>query len=800
MAKTFIVCCILIIVSCTRTENISRQTLPVKANDDFVKKIFVLTPPVSQKLADKEKNTISSVSKELSKFFDKSGITCEITDAESLVPSDIPSGKHIILVTTISSLSDEQWDKIEKFIASSDGTIIWQGMLARNSILLDSDRKHLEDIAGVKISGYAADEKIGLGAVDRFMWISPTADGRTDIFKDYAKDKIFAAFAGEAVAIEPAGQSRTEAEWLRRDRTNSDGAALIVKSHPSGAKSIFFSNYLFITAMRQDVSSPEVKAGREIFNACLRSAGCPIPEEESEKKSVSADTRPVNWTEINPKIQCPRSMWVWNNENALDEEKSEELLKFCDLRKITVIYLYTGKDFFKGEGRVEKIRAFIMEAGKRKIEVEALDGWPEAVLEKQRKNFLSSIEAVIAYNRSVAEKERFAGFQSDVEPGGIEDYHKTKESRKKINTMFIGLNRDCYNLCKQSGLPNFRFGLALSENYDGIGKIDFEGKDAYICDHLARFVDYFAIMSYHDKAAETASNVSYEIELAEKSGKTAWIGFETLDAAGQYRLPREITFYEEGLEIMEKEIEKVLSIYGRKKGFGGIAIHHYDAYKKLQNERMEGIYKAPSYSASYVPENIVIDASKSDWAKVPEFRFGEKKYVVHGKELWKGEQDLSANAGIAWNEQNIYILVDVKDDKLQICPDDKELWKGDHVGIWISEGKENSPVFQFGISPKEKKPGVYMWYPKSYTESAIAETVSSMSAQAIRTDSGYIVECKIPAKTLGINGFKDTAQLYVTIDVGDCDSETEPHKSLISLSPIRERGNPMTFVRLCLVK
>jgi hypothetical protein len=46
-----------------------------------------------------------------------------------------------------------------------------------------------------------------------------------------------------------------------------------------------------------------------------------------------------------------------------------------------------------------------------------------------------------------------------------------------------------------------------------------------------------------------------------------------------------LTFFEEGPEAMERELETVVSAWGDRPGFGGVAIHHYRSFRRLVEGR-----------------------------------------------------------------------------------------------------------------------------------------------------------------------------------------------------------------------
>ena len=398
---------------------------------------------------------------------------------------------------------------------------------------------------------------------------------------------------------------------------------------------------------------------------------------------------------------------------------------------------------------------------------------------KGQKKFLNSLKSILDYNEQVGADERFDGFQSDVEPGCLKEYHQTKEKRREINRNFIQLHADCRKMISGRKVKDFTFGIALFEHYDTPGregKILWNGKKKLVCDHFIDFVDYFAMMSYHDIADETIGGVKYEVKLAGEHGKKAWVGYETLDMATRYGGSRAITFYEEGLDKMEEEIAKAVDVFKDQPGFGGIAVHYYDSYRRLPNVvewKWDKGMAPPDISAEKLTGKVNIDSRPVEWKQKNRFRISDKLNVAYGREKWQGEKDLSGIACTGWDENNLYVYMEVKDDVLKAMGEGVDLWKGDHIEIWVSI--DNDLVYQIGFSPgdfKNKKPQVYIWYPKSLELSERLKRAEKIKFNMKSTLNGYRFECRIPADILGSKKLSASSKIKLMLDIGGCGQGT----------------------------
>lgn len=508
------------------------------------------------------------------------------------------------------------------------------------------------------------------------------------------------------------------------------------------------------------------------------------------------ELRPVNWRHIEPKLPSPRAMWIWHHIHALDPEKREDLFRFCEIRGIGTLFLYTGPYFFIGSNR-PYIRNFLREAHTRNIKVEALDGWPQAVFPEQQEKFLASLKAVLDYNSNVEKAERFTGFQSNVEPWTMEDYRASKKRRAEINTWYLELHRRVREIIEKRKVTDFSFGKALSAKYDREGdkaRISFGGRFELISEHLIRYVDNFAIMAYRDLAKEIIGDAYHEVDLAGQFNKKAWVGVETMDIATAFNGPRAITFFEEGLIEMEKQLEEVIRHFQGEKGFAGIAIHYYELYRRLPDDEWDFAGPLPTLKAERLAD-VVIDAKPDEWKRKFPIVIDQLQNVVHGRGDWKGPEDLSLTAFIGYDETAIYLFVDIKDNKFSRIADGAGIWKNDYVAVWIlPPGHEYS--FQIGFSPISLKDGsvsAHIWYPMGLSTSERGSLIRQLSAQATVTEFGYSLEGRIPFAVLGTTISDMSEKVSFTLEAGDTDSPDKVHRTLISASPARERNRPKTF-------
>jgi hypothetical protein len=100
-----------------------------------------------------------------------------------------------------------------------------------------------------------------------------------------------------------------------------------------------------------------------------------------------------------------------------------------------------------------------------------------------------------------------------------------------------------------------------------------------------------------------------------------------------------------------------------------------------------------SWATYYAPKRlhtISIDGDVSDWADVKGFTMAQEKFFFVGQGLssakWKGPADLSATFRLQWDEQYLYVAVEVTDD--HVTEPHGSLVAGTETGSWDDDSVE----------------------------------------------------------------------------------------------------------------
>jgi len=144
---------------------------------------------------------------------------------------------------------------------------------------------------------------------------------------------------------------------------------------------------------------------------------------------------------------------------------------------------------------------------------------------------------------------------------------------------------------------------------------------------------------------------------------------------------------------------------------------------------------------------VNINGDLSDWNLRDGITINREDQVrVGNKEVWKGVDDLSARCYARWDDENLYLALEVKDDKVQ-TPNKASIFNNDCVELFFDTelkkdvvlSKKTGDDFQICLSPKAEP------LQEDLIEKAIDLFDKDMVQVASRINpTGYNIEVKIP--------------------------------------------------------
>lgn len=273
--------------------------------------------------------------------------------------------------------------------------------------------------------------------------------------------------------------------------------------------------------------------------------------------------------------QLPRAMWVWDARLVLKPETRNALLQFCRRHSIQTLYLSA----YNLQPPLEKgYRDFNIRAHRMGITVHALAGDPRWGQSRYHQIPLDWCEAVRAFNAQGTAPERFDGIHSDVEVYLLSK--SWNERPAELLGGYLDLHVKMRDSLRQDRGLTFGVDIPFWFDDDPSFRILWQGAVKPPSYHILDLVDEVAVMAYRNFAEGpdgTIQLVSLEMDYADRIGKKVMVGQETQEDL----FPAYVTFGGTSCQEFNLQVEKIESALGSRPSFGGIALHHYESYKKL---------------------------------------------------------------------------------------------------------------------------------------------------------------------------------------------------------------------------
>jgi hypothetical protein len=217
----------------------------------------------------------------------------------------------------------------------------------------------------------------------------------------------------------------------------------------------------------------------------------------------------------------------------------------------------------------------------------------------------------------------------------------------------------------------------------------------------------------------------------------------------------------------------------------------------LDQQKQRSAANGPVMTASLFKQGVSIDGDLKEWANLPCTDVASKEQISHGKAGdWQGAQDLSGRVCYGWDPNNLYIAFSVQDDHIVQKYTGGNLWKGDHVEIWVDtqlqldfDSTSNSADdFQLGLSPgnfADVPPDFFIFTPDQPREAYD----SLVSWKVVKTPTGYAGEVRLPKNVL--KGLRPAAgqTIGVTFEPSDTDTPGGSEQELMLSSAPQSAAN-----------
>ncbi len=201
--------------------------------------------------------------------------------------------------------------------------------------------------------------------------------------------------------------------------------------------------------------------------------------------------------------------------------------------------------------------------------------------------------------------------------------------------------------------------------------------------------------------------------------------------------------------------------------------------------------------ATYLTTPPVINGDLSEWKDLPCIEVNTMDQVSYGEaSAWGGPDDLSGRICYGWDDNNIYIGLDITDDVIVQNYTGGNLWKGDHVELWFDtqlqldfdSNQAGEDDYQLGMSPGnfESIPLDFVIFtpptnPEEYND--------QVGYKVVKTGKGYAGEIKIPKKLLKGLRLAPGQTIGATFEPSDTDTPGSSDQEMMMSSAPQSSSN-----------
>ncbi|MBU1027326.1 MAG: hypothetical protein KKA31_06310, partial [Candidatus Margulisbacteria bacterium] len=182
---------------------------------------------------------------------------------------------------------------------------------------------------------------------------------------------------------------------------------------------------------------------------------------------------------------------------------------------------------------------------------------------------------------------------------------------------------------------------------------------------------------------------------------------------------------------------------------------------------------------------IVIDGKLTEWSKAAPISLKGASFFKEGIG-WSGDDDLSGDIYLMWDDENLYIAADVNDNYPMINNQKKrDVWNGDAIEVVMSvDPKADSSRtsftggdYQLGFGTgngKDNPAEIWNWQRRR------APTGSEIAVKKKAKPLGYVLEAKIPWEFFRIKGnLSRGAKIGFDVAIDDADATGKREKQFI---------------------
>lgn len=143
----------------------------------------------------------------------------------------------------------------------------------------------------------------------------------------------------------------------------------------------------------------------------------------------------------------------------------------------------------------------------------------------------------------------------------------------------------------------------------------------------------------------------------------------------------------------------------------------YDLY--LAHLRQAASARRLELEAVHADAAPAIDGDAADWPGVPPIVIGSVEQVLRGASSWPGPDRAGMELRLAWDAENLYVFVDVRDPEHSQPGVGPDVWRGDAVWLYLdSTGQRTRVDKKLTLAQTPSGPQVWDWVGQAFLPNA----------------------------------------------------------------------------------
>lgn len=200
-----------------------------------------------------------------------------------------------------------------------------------------------------------------------------------------------------------------------------------------------------------------------------------------------------------------------------------------------------------------------------------------------------------------------------------------------------------------------------------------------------------------------------------------------------------------------------------------------NAFTHLPDGKIQWNRTKDILDASRVTNKPAFDADFSKWESKRLYRLNAKSQIIDGEQLWRGASQFSARVALAWDEENLYIGVDVTDPNLYQPFSGRAIQNGDAFRLVLNTSvppvaaSGRAPtVFDLYLSPgnfSRVKPAIYSDEDMFPTRLRTYDYYREIHAIWKKTPLGYSGDIVVPVSFFDRGNFSTGQRIGLSFEV-----------------------------------